>query len=609
MSANIMTFSTMGKSQIHVGGQSMTSGSLEGQMLGKYRVLDSLGRGGMARVYRAYHPRLDRYVAIKVLRPDLIEDAEFLARFQREARAVASLRHPNIVQVHDFDVQDDIYYMVMELMEGDTLKTRLSDYRIRGEQMEWGEMVRIMLDVLDGLAYAHSEGMIHRDIKPANILLSRRGQAVLGDFGIAHIVGSTRYTAAGMLIGTLEYIAPEQGMEGRCDVRSDLYSLGIVFYEMLTYQVPFDADTPLAILMKHIHDPLPLPRQLNPNIPEAFERVVLKSLAKRADDRYQSAEEMAQALRVAAQEAGLSLPSRVSLPLSFTTSDAPAEPVAVISGSTRKIFTDVGFAEEETDIRLGQRLTEERIAQEQPVTQETERDSALADASKELLGAMGTIAQVALNRTTDALRQVAESAEGVATQVGANVELAVNQIGQPEVVVKRGHVGKSFLMALGSIAFGNLLMLTIAFVTQRWSIYDNGWPIELFLVVLGLSFIMHAAAAIWLVIPIGLIGGTGVLLTYSALTRNWEVWEILWFFLIWIAAGSVVLPIFLSKRADRARPLSRQLAWLAGGGAIAISLFIAFVVTLGPLAIVLAGIFLVLWAARARKQRKRRVRS
>ncbi|MFN2271519.1 MAG: serine/threonine-protein kinase, partial [Anaerolineae bacterium] len=162
----------------------MYADSLEGRNLGKYRVLEPLGRGGMARVYRAYHPQLDRYVAIKVLRSDLVEEGEFLARFRREAQAVAALRHPNVVQVFDFDLQDGIYYMVIELLEGDTLQTRLNDYRARGGGMPLGEVLRVLLDVLDGLAYAHSEGMIHRDLKPANILLTRRGQAVLTDFGI-----------------------------------------------------------------------------------------------------------------------------------------------------------------------------------------------------------------------------------------------------------------------------------------------------------------------------------------------------------------------------------------------------------------------------------------
>ena len=141
--------------------------SIEGQTLGKYRILEPLGRGGMAQVYKAYHPGLDRYVAVKVLRSDLVEESEFLARFRREARAVAGLRHPNIVQVFDFDVQDEHYYMVMELLEGDTLKAYLNAFRTRSERMPLGELTRILNDALSGLAYAHGEGVIHRDLKPA----------------------------------------------------------------------------------------------------------------------------------------------------------------------------------------------------------------------------------------------------------------------------------------------------------------------------------------------------------------------------------------------------------------------------------------------------------
>jgi len=304
--------------------------SLEGQTLGKYTVLEPLGSGGMARVYRAYHPKLDRYVAIKVLRSDLVDDPMFLSRFRHEAQAVAALRHPNIVQVFDFDIENDDYYMVMELLDGDSLHTRLNDYRVRGEQMPYGEMVRILLDVLDGLDYAHAEGMIHRDIKPANILLTRKGQAVLADFGIAQIVGSTHHTVSGALLGTLNYMAPEQGLQGICDARSDIYAMGVVFYEMLTQQPPYEADTPLAILLKHVNDPLPLPHLVNAAIPLSLERVVLKSLAKEPDNRFQSAAEMAQVLRQAAEEADVTLPTRISLPLSFTTGRAPAESVAVI---------------------------------------------------------------------------------------------------------------------------------------------------------------------------------------------------------------------------------------------------------------------------------------
>ncbi|MGD2166433.1 MAG: serine/threonine-protein kinase, partial [Anaerolineae bacterium] len=220
-----------------------TTGTLEGRMLGKYRLLEPLGRGGMARVYRAYHPQLDRYAAVKVLRSDLVEDEAFPARFRREAQAVAALRHPNIVQVFDYDVTDDVSYMALELLEGDSLKRRLHDHRIRGESLPLGEVVRILLDVLNGLAHAHSEGMTHRDIKPGNILLTKRGRAVIADFGIAQMVGGPRQTVPGAMLGTMNYMAPEQGLEGQSDARSDIYSVGVVLYEMLTQRTPFEADT------------------------------------------------------------------------------------------------------------------------------------------------------------------------------------------------------------------------------------------------------------------------------------------------------------------------------------------------------------------------------
>ena len=334
----------------------VAANSLEGQNLGRYRIVEPLGRGGMARVYRAYHPQLDRYVAIKVLRSDLVEEEEFLARFRREAQAVAALRHPNIVQVFDSDVQDDHYYMVMELLEGDTLRTRLNDYRAREERLPLGESVRVLLDVLDALAYAHDQGMIHRDVKPANILLTRNGQAVLTDFGIAQIVGGTRYTATGALMGTLAYMSPEYGLEGECDERSDIYSLGIVLYEMLTGDPPFDAETPLAILMKHVNDPLPMPRKSDPTIPKALERVVLKALAKKPHDRYQSAVEMAKALRAAARKSRLTIPPNISLPLSFTAAEAPSESVAVLSGAARDKGLAVELAAVDTDAGLDLRL-------------------------------------------------------------------------------------------------------------------------------------------------------------------------------------------------------------------------------------------------------------
>ncbi len=547
----------------------MGPASLEGLTLGKYRVLEPLGRGGMARVYRAYHPQLDRYVAIKVMRTDLADDEEFQVRFQREARAVAALRHPNIVQVFDFDIEGEISYMVMELMAGDTLKTRLDDYRVRGQQMPCGEMVRVMLDVLEGLAYAHSEGMIHRDIKPGNILLTQRGQAVLADFGVAHIIGGTRYTAPNALMGTLQYMAPEQGMEGRSDARSDIYSLGIVLYEMLTQQRPFDADTPLAVLMKHLNDPLPLPRQINTAIPEPLERVVLKALAKKPEERYQGAQDMARALRAAAQEMELSLPERISLPLSFTTLEAPSESVAVISGTTRKFVAEAGasFAEGETDATSGNR----RMAQIAAASAGARTDDQdISEAGKELLNAMGAVANVALHRTTDALRKVTETASGSLEKAAAPILETPKAAEEPEP----GSGGKAVLTALGAIGLANLLMLTFSALIGNWSLYEYGWPIQIFLASLFLSVIMYTVSSIWMLVPTGVVFGTGLLLAYCSLTGRWNDWIFLWILEVWAVVLSVGIPIMLSKQGQE-RMWGRQIAWLLGGASVIISVIVA----------------------------------
>ncbi len=454
----------------------MARTTLEGQTVSKYRILEPLGRGGMARVYRGYHPQLDRFVAIKVLRSDLVEDETFLTRFRREAQAVAALRHPNIIQVHDFDVEDDIYFMVMELMDGDTLHTRLNDYRVRDEQMPWGEMVRILLDVLDGLAYAHQEGMVHRDIKPANILLTRRGQAVLADFGIAQIVGGTRHTVSGALLGTLNYMAPEQGLEGISDARSDLYSMGVVFYEMLTRRPPFDADTPLAILLKHVNDPLPLPRELNPSIPAPLERIVLKSLAKERDGRYQSASEMAAAIKRAAAEAQIELPSRISMPLSFSTNDAPSESVAVYSGTARDKLADVEFAAQDT----------------------------------------------AATRLDDLAPDLAalKAQEPPVSRVAANpppMEKAASQ-----------SVWRAILNGMGMIVLFNLLVIMFSGRSGPQWFFEQGWPVELLLVAIFFFQLMIARRNIWLFIPAGLLFGEAVLMSYYSITGNWDDWAFLW---------------------------------------------------------------------------------
>jgi serine/threonine protein kinase len=486
----------------------MAPQKLEGMNLGKYQLREQLGHGGMASVYRAYHPQLDRFVAVKVLRGELVDDPEFLARFQREAKIVAALRHANIVQVYDADLQDDIYYMVMELLEGDTLKARLHDYHVREEPMPLGEAVRVMLDVLDGLAYAHGEGMIHRDLKPANIMLTKRGQAVITDFGIAQMVGATRYTMSGALMGTLNYMAPEQGMQNQSDARSDLYSLGIVLYEMLTGKPPFDADTPLAILMKHVNEPLPMPPTTGVVIPEAFERILLKVLSKNPDDRYQTAIDMAQAIRTAAEEAAVQLPDRISLPLMVNVS-AAAEPISVISGTARKSITNTDFAKDQTD--------------------------AVPDAK-------------------------AAAAAGAATgQSGSAPAVMV----ETKAIDWWGLFKKYGLITLiwfGIIIGANLIFASVVAFTGSLDIFVHGWPLQILVVGLAFAYVMFATRWLWVSILTNALVITGVLSTYYWLTGNWANWT-LWMLIAPVVVGTIIVTIILYVAN---RQLASQVAYYTG---------------------------------------------
>ncbi len=284
---------------------------LVGKTVGKYRIVARLGRGGMAEVYKAYQPGLDRYVGIKVLHAHLVDDKDFIGRFEREALAVGKLRHPNIVQALDFDREGDMYFMAMEFIDGPTLKDELKARRVENNPFTLKEISRIFTALCSAIDYAHSRSMVHRDLKPANVMINQEGQVVLTDFGIARIIGATQYTQTGALSGTPAYMSPEQGQGERGDERSDIYSLGVMLYEMITGVVPYDGDTPFAVIMKHISEPLPLPTRLNPNIPESIERVILKAMSKSPEDRYQTAGEMARALRDAI---GIT-PGEESLPL------------------------------------------------------------------------------------------------------------------------------------------------------------------------------------------------------------------------------------------------------------------------------------------------------
>jgi Tol biopolymer transport system component len=272
---------------------------LTGQTLGPYRIVEQLGRGGMAAVFKAFQPSLERYVAIKVLPPYYAHEPGFAERFTREARAVARLEHPHILPVYDFGQEGDYTYIVMKYVPAGTLKDLIADGPLAP-----GRAADVISQIAEALDDAHRQGIIHRDVKPSNVLMDRGQWALLMDFGLARIVeGSKQLTASGVGVGTPAYMAPEQGRGVKVGPQADVYSLGIVLFEMLTGQVPFDAETPMAVVIKHITDPLPLPRAINPRIPEAVERVILKALAKEPDHRYATAGEMAAALQRALEEA------------------------------------------------------------------------------------------------------------------------------------------------------------------------------------------------------------------------------------------------------------------------------------------------------------------
>ena len=291
-----------------------------GENVGPYRVIAQLGSGGMATVYKAYHAALDRYVAIKVMHAAFNEDPNFLARFQREARIVARLEHPHIVPVYDFSEHEGQPYLVMRFIEGDTLKARL-----QAGPMPIAQVIDISRPVCQALAYAHDEGVLHRDIKPSNILLAAQGGVFLTDFGLAKIAQAGESTLSqDAMIGTPQYISPEQAQgNANLDARTDIYSLGVMLYELLVGRVPFQADTPYAVIHDHIYSPLPLPRCLRPDLPEPFERVLLKSLAKERDDRYTTADDMLAALDKALTDAASTPAGQVKPP----PCDEPALPV------------------------------------------------------------------------------------------------------------------------------------------------------------------------------------------------------------------------------------------------------------------------------------------
>lgn len=301
--------------------------SLIGQTVGRYLILEQLGEGGMATVYKAQDTVLERFVAIKMIRTDQFPPSmlnEMLRRFEREAKSLAKLSHPNIVHVHDYGEYQGAPYLVMEYLPSGTIKNRPES------PMPWREALNLLIPIAQALAYAHEQGIIHRDIKPGNILLTDKGRPMLSDFGIAKLLenkeGST-LTGTGMTIGTPEYMAPEQ-WTGEASPQSDIYSLGVVLYEMVTARKPYIANTPVSVMLKQVNEPLPLPSLFVKGLPENLENIIVKALQKLPADRYGSMGEFA-----AEMEGILTSASRTG---SVRVEDSPAGKTMLASGNEGK---------------------------------------------------------------------------------------------------------------------------------------------------------------------------------------------------------------------------------------------------------------------------------
>lgn len=323
---------------------------------GRYTIQELLGQGGMSSVYKALDPNLQRVVAIKMIHPHLSNDPRFTARFEEEARAVAKLRHPNIVQVYDFNHDEDVYYMVQEYVPGETVQSLLRRLNKDNQRMPLIEVIKATTDVCNAIGYAHQFGMIHRDIKPANIMIDEHGQAILMDFGIVKLMEGEAHTTTGAVIGTVMYMPPELIRGERPDPRSDIYSLGVTLFELLNGKPPFEANSAMTLMMMHQNDPVPDLHQLRPEVPEDLIALVEKSLEKSRENRFQSASEMAAALKKIFDRLtrGHSVAStRIEYPDEQVV--APGVPRASLP--TVRVGSGTPVPEEKRDLYQGQSLT------------------------------------------------------------------------------------------------------------------------------------------------------------------------------------------------------------------------------------------------------------
>lgn len=275
---------------------------LIGQQLGDYIIEILLGKGGMARVYRGLDPNLNRVAALKIIDPGVASDPEYTRRFKREAQAVAKLNHPNIVNIFQFGVDQGIYYMAMAFIDGVDIDWLIKDYRRENRLMSYDSLLRIVGQVASALDYAHSQGVIHRDVKPSNMMVTNQGRVYLTDFGL---VRDMAIPTLGEIFGSPYYISPEQAVNSAKAVpQSDLYSLGVVIYEIVTGRLPFEHDDPNEVALMHVGEAPPSPHEFNPTLAPAIEAVVMKTLAKNIPDRYQSGADLFNALRQAIKSAG-----------------------------------------------------------------------------------------------------------------------------------------------------------------------------------------------------------------------------------------------------------------------------------------------------------------